>query len=82
MFRVAHEDDVLPLSTPITTTTGEVLTELPVPKGTRTVISIPAYNRLVDEYGSSTVYRFTITPFYIRNKELFGEGERLTTRLY
>ncbi|KAJ3807307.1 cytochrome P450 [Lentinula aff. lateritia] len=54
MFRVAHEDDVLPLSTPITTTTGEILTELPVPKGTRTVISIPTYNRLVDEYGFST----------------------------
>lgn len=75
MFRVAHEDDVLPLSTPITTTTGELLTELPVPKGTRTVISIPAYNRLVgDDYGFSTVYRFTITPIH-RNKELFGEGE-------
>ncbi|KAJ3892339.1 cytochrome P450 [Lentinula edodes] len=58
MFRVAHEDDVLPLSTPITTTTGEVLTELPVPQGTRTVISIPAYNRLVDGYGFSTLFSY------------------------
>ncbi|KAF8829535.1 hypothetical protein HHX47_DHR3000673 [Lentinula edodes] len=56
MFRVAHEDDVLPLSTPITTTTGELLTELPVPKGTRTVISIPAYNRNKELFGEGELY--------------------------
>ncbi|KAE9402808.1 cytochrome P450 [Gymnopus androsaceus JB14] len=45
LFRTAKEDDVLPLSTPITTTNGEVLTEIPMPKGSRVVLSIPAYNR-------------------------------------
>ncbi|KAE9402806.1 cytochrome P450 [Gymnopus androsaceus JB14] len=45
LFRTAKEDDVLPLSTPITTTHGEVLTEIPMPKGSRVVLSISAYNR-------------------------------------
>ncbi|KIK60889.1 hypothetical protein GYMLUDRAFT_597826 [Collybiopsis luxurians FD-317 M1] len=45
VFRAASEDDILPLSTPITTSTGEVLSELPIPKGTRVILSLPAYNR-------------------------------------
>lgn len=52
MFRVAHEDDVLPLSTPITTKNGEVITELPMSKGSKVVLSIPAYNRLVTAHNS------------------------------
>jgi len=47
MFRGAVQDDVLPLSKPVTTTTGKIITELPVPKGTRVVISMHAYNRSV-----------------------------------
>ncbi|KIK60906.1 hypothetical protein GYMLUDRAFT_200226 [Collybiopsis luxurians FD-317 M1] len=45
VWRAAREDDILPLSTPITTTTGEILTEVPISKGTRVVLSIPVYNR-------------------------------------
>ncbi|KAF8897018.1 cytochrome P450 [Mucidula mucida] len=43
--RVAIGDEVLPLLDPITTDTGEVLTELPIPKGTKIITSIAAYNR-------------------------------------
>lgn len=43
--RIADKDDVIPLSRPITTESGEVLTEIAVPKGTRIVASIAAYNR-------------------------------------
>ncbi len=46
-FRVALENDVLPLLDPITTETGEVLNELPIPKGTKIITSIAAYNRFV-----------------------------------
>lgn len=45
--RIAGVDDVLPLSRPITTESGEVISEIVVPKGTRIVASIAAYNRLV-----------------------------------
>ncbi|KAF9024029.1 cytochrome P450 [Hymenopellis radicata] len=44
-FRVAIGDEVLPLLDPITTDAGQVLTELPIPKGTKIVTSIAAYNR-------------------------------------
>ncbi|KAF9025469.1 cytochrome P450 [Hymenopellis radicata] len=43
--RVAIGDEVLPLLDPVTTDTGEVLTELPIPKGTKVITSIAAYNR-------------------------------------
>ncbi|KAG0708519.1 cytochrome P450, partial [Suillus ampliporus] len=43
--RCASQDDVLPLSQPITTRSGVVIHELPIPKGTRIVASIAAYNR-------------------------------------
>ncbi|KAF9450103.1 cytochrome P450 [Macrolepiota fuliginosa MF-IS2] len=51
-FRQASRDDIIPLSKPITTTTGEVITKLPVPKGLRIVTSILAYNRNEDVFGS------------------------------
>ena len=43
--RIAGEDDILPLARPITTESGEVISEIVVPKGTRIVASIAAYNR-------------------------------------
>ncbi|KAH8827827.1 cytochrome P450 [Flagelloscypha sp. PMI_526] len=43
--RKASQDEVLPLSRPIITTSGDVLYELPVPKGTKIVTSFAAYNR-------------------------------------
>ena len=42
---MAGKDDILPLSEPITTESGEVVNEIIVPKGTRIVASIAAYNR-------------------------------------
>lgn len=45
LIREASRDDVIPLSTPVTTTTGEVVDEIPIPKGTACQISVWAYNR-------------------------------------
>lgn len=43
-FRVAAADTVLPLSQPITTLKGEVMSEIPVPKGTGIVIGVMGSN--------------------------------------
>jgi hypothetical protein len=46
--RVSIEDDaVLPLSDPIVLPSGEVKSELPIPKGTVLLTSIVGYNRWV-----------------------------------
>ncbi|KAF9462391.1 cytochrome P450 [Collybia nuda] len=50
-YRQAIKDDVLPLSKPIITTSGDVLTELPIPKGLRVIASIGGYNRNKDIFG-------------------------------
>ncbi|KAF7439981.1 hypothetical protein PC9H_000318 [Pleurotus ostreatus] len=49
--REAGRDDVLPLSKPITLTTGEVVHELPIPKGQKLALSIAGYNRNKDVFG-------------------------------
>jgi len=41
-IRVAAEDDIVPLSTPITTATGEKVSSIHVPKGTPVVVPIQA----------------------------------------
>ncbi|KAG6854657.1 hypothetical protein C0991_003305 [Blastosporella zonata] len=46
-YRQAAKDDVLPLSTPIKTTSGEYISTLPIPKGMKVILSIAAYNRFV-----------------------------------
>ncbi|OAX39518.1 cytochrome P450, partial [Rhizopogon vinicolor AM-OR11-026] len=51
VHRYASQDDILPLSQPITTCSGKVIHELPIPKGTRIVASIAAYNRNKDLWG-------------------------------
>lgn len=43
--RIALQDDILPLSKPILTESGEMINEVLVPKGTEIVVSIAAYNR-------------------------------------
>ena len=43
--RVASEDDVIPLAYPITTSTGEVITEIPVAAGQVVMPNIAVYNR-------------------------------------
>ncbi|KAF7290074.1 PseudoU-synth-2 domain-containing protein [Mycena chlorophos] len=50
-FRQSAEDDVLPLSRPLTLASGEVVTELPIPKGMKVILSIAAYNRNKDVFG-------------------------------
>jgi hypothetical protein len=44
-MRTALKDDVLPLSDPIVLKSGEVLSELPIPKGVMICTSIIEYNR-------------------------------------
>ncbi|OJA08374.1 hypothetical protein AZE42_00989 [Rhizopogon vesiculosus] len=51
--RYATEDDVLPLSEPVTTRSGEVIHELPVSKGTWIVVSLAGYNRNKDLWGEN-----------------------------
>lgn len=47
-FRQAVKDEVLPLLRPISTVSGKVLPELPIPRGLKIIISICGYNRFVD----------------------------------
>lgn len=49
-YRQAVHDDVLPLSKPITLTTGEKITKLPIPKGIKIIASIAGYNRFVPSF--------------------------------
>lgn len=51
VHRYASEDDVLPLSQPITTRSGDIIRELPVPKGTRITASLAAYHRDKERWG-------------------------------
>ncbi|KAG6382154.1 cytochrome P450 [Boletus reticuloceps] len=50
-LRMAGHDDVLPLSKPLLTESGDMINEILVPKGTEIVISICAYNRDRDLWG-------------------------------
>ena len=45
LFREAEEDDVLPLTTPVTLTDGRVIKEVPIRKGQKIITSVSAYNR-------------------------------------
>ncbi|KAK0475530.1 cytochrome P450 [Armillaria novae-zelandiae] len=49
--RVAARDDVLPLSNPVTLTTGKVVREIAIPNGTAITASIAGYNRNKDVWG-------------------------------
>ncbi|KAK0462485.1 cytochrome P450 [Desarmillaria tabescens] len=49
--RVAPRDDVLPLSKPVTLTTGKVVQEVAVPRGTFIFASVAGYNRNKDIWG-------------------------------
>jgi cytochrome P450 len=76
-YRYASQDDVLPLSQPITKISGEVINELPVPKGTRIIASIAAYNRYL---GRSALHRyFPSDAAFIsdRNKDIWGEDAHI-----
>ncbi|KAG7442653.1 cytochrome P450 [Guyanagaster necrorhizus] len=49
--RVAARDDVLPLSKPVTLTTGKVVQEVPIPKGTFILASVAGYNKNKEIWG-------------------------------
>ncbi|KAF8582153.1 cytochrome P450 [Ramaria rubella] len=51
LYRTASRDDMIPLSVPLTTTSGEKITNIPVSKGQKIMISVPAYNRLQQVWG-------------------------------
>ncbi|KAF7316400.1 Cytochrome P450 [Mycena indigotica] len=50
--REAARDEVLPLSNPITTRSGKILTELPIRKHQVIVVSVAAYNRNTQIFGA------------------------------
>ncbi|KAI0666551.1 PAH-inducible cytochrome P450 monooxygenase PC-PAH 4 [Trametes maxima] len=50
--RMATEDDVIPLAFPIVSTTGEVITEIPVSKGHTIIASFATYQRLPEIWGA------------------------------
>ncbi|KAI0669528.1 cytochrome P450 [Trametes maxima] len=50
-YRQSLHDDVLPLSKPITTREGKVVSEIPIRAGLRVILSICAYNRQPDIWG-------------------------------
>ena len=45
LLREAGKDDIIPLSQPITTAKGNVLTDIPVAKGQHIMVNVAAYNR-------------------------------------
>ncbi|OCH89199.1 PAH-inducible cytochrome P450 monooxygenase PC-PAH 1 [Obba rivulosa] len=51
LARVAGREDVIPLSQPVTSTTGEIVTEIPVSDGQDILISVCGYNRLKEVWG-------------------------------
>ncbi|KAI0088170.1 cytochrome P450 [Irpex rosettiformis] len=51
LVRYATKDDVIPLSEPITTATGEVIHEIPIPKGQMIQPSFCTYNRIKSIWG-------------------------------
>ena len=46
VYRETSNDDVIPLSKPIRTLNGDMITEIPVPAGQKILSSISGYNRL------------------------------------
>ncbi|KAK0196691.1 cytochrome P450 [Armillaria mellea] len=53
LARTAAQDDVLPLSKPVTLTTGKTVQEIPVPKGTFIIASVAGYNRNRSVWGEN-----------------------------
>lgn len=51
IYRQPIKDDVLPLSKPVTTTSGKVLHALPIPQGQKLMLSLALYHRNPDIFG-------------------------------
>lgn len=54
VYRQAAVDELIPLSTPLKLKDGRTITDLPVPKGTKLLVSIDAYNRHPDVWGADS----------------------------
>ncbi|TBU30182.1 cytochrome P450 [Dichomitus squalens] len=54
LHRVAEKDDAIPLAYPVTSTTGEVLSEIPVRAGQVVFLSYAGYQRLPEVWGDDT----------------------------
>ena len=52
LFRQASRDDVIPLSSPIMTKSGQLISEIPISKGQNITISVGCYNRYDHRYES------------------------------
>ena len=55
LFRQASRDDVIPLSSPIMTKSGQLISEIPISKGQNIVISVGGYNRYGHPYEFSVI---------------------------
>ena len=76
MSRVPEKDDVIPLSQPITSTTGEVVTEIPVRAGQVVHLSFAGYHRYAPRSPRPTVHLSdtnTHHRVYSRLPEVWGE---------
>lgn len=71
-YRQAAQDDVLPLSKPIRTYSGDLVSQLPIPKGMKIIASIAGYHRSGSLRRLSMIAR-SISLHCSRNQEMFGE---------
>lgn len=70
------QDEVIPLSQPIETTTGEIVSEIPVGKGQMIHLSLCGYNRYALDLVGRCSYRFLLliqASWLIRLKSVWGE---------
>jgi len=51
LFRMPVKDDIIPLSEPIITSSGEVISELHVRRGQNIIASVAGYNRVKSVWG-------------------------------
>jgi cytochrome P450 len=72
-FREAIKDDLLPLSKPIITSSGEIINEIPVPKGLKIITSIGGYNRFRWSCRCGEI----LIMGAIRNQDIFGEDAHI-----
>ncbi|TFY57340.1 hypothetical protein EVJ58_g7078 [Rhodofomes roseus] len=68
LVRVADKDDVIPLSRPITTATGEKISEIPISKGQHISVSSWGYNRLPEVWGEDA-HNWNPSRFFTIDKE-------------
>ena len=74
MFRVAMKDDVLPLAKPVRTKSGELLSTLPIAKGTRIVTSIATFHRFVSLAPSEYLFDLSFFCYGHSDPELWGSN--------